>query len=141
MSTLQENTRNLSYISLENFLLCREDAKNPSFWSRVCLHNMAKLATEATTMRRILESLFRYFDNENLWPVSRGVAFPVLKDMQTIIDESGTNDSRGPFIYYYYYFFLSPFTSNNCYELGPNLSSIFIRRNYAFSAFCISQAS
>ncbi|KAJ9565394.1 hypothetical protein OSB04_001360 [Centaurea solstitialis] len=60
-----------------------------AFWSRVCLHNMAKLAKEATTMRRILESLFRYFDNENLWPVSRGVAFPVLKDMQTIIDESG----------------------------------------------------
>ncbi|KAI3678057.1 hypothetical protein L6452_37336 [Arctium lappa] len=66
-----------------------EDAKSPNFWSRVCLHNMAKLATEATTMRRILESLFRYFDNENLWPVSRGVAFPVLKDMQTIIDGSG----------------------------------------------------
>ncbi|KAI3806547.1 hypothetical protein L1987_22454 [Smallanthus sonchifolius] len=68
-----------------------EDAKSSSFWSRVCLHNMAKLATEATTMRRILESLFRCFDNENLWPASRGVAFPVLKDMQTIIDESGEN--------------------------------------------------
>ncbi|GKV25742.1 hypothetical protein SLEP1_g35137 [Rubroshorea leprosula] len=39
-----------------------EDAKNPGFWSRVCLHNMAKLAKEATTMRRVLESLFRYFD-------------------------------------------------------------------------------
>ncbi|KAM0982751.1 hypothetical protein ACFX2I_015600 [Malus domestica] len=25
-----------------------EDAKNPCFWSRVCLHNMAKLAKEAT---------------------------------------------------------------------------------------------
>ncbi|XP_071715628.1 protein SEMI-ROLLED LEAF 2-like isoform X2 [Rutidosis leptorrhynchoides] len=66
-----------------------EDAKSPGFWSRVCLHSMAKLAKEATTMRRILESLFRCFDNENLWPSSRGVAFPVLKDMQTIIDESG----------------------------------------------------
>nr|XP_043637336.1 protein SEMI-ROLLED LEAF 2-like isoform X2 [Erigeron canadensis] len=66
-----------------------EDANSPCFWSRVCLHNMAKLAKEATTMRRILESLFRCFDNENLWPSSRGVAFPVLKDMQTIIDESG----------------------------------------------------
>lgn len=50
---------------------------------------MAKLAKEATTMRRILESLFRCFDNENLWAISRGVAFPVLKDMQTLIDESG----------------------------------------------------
>ncbi|KAF5785876.1 hypothetical protein HanRHA438_Chr10g0446221 [Helianthus annuus] len=68
-----------------------EDAKSPCFWSRVCLHNMAKLAKEATTMRRILESLFRCFDNENLWRASRGVAFPVLKDMQTIVDESGEN--------------------------------------------------
>ncbi|CAH1434816.1 unnamed protein product [Lactuca virosa] len=66
-----------------------EDAKSASFWSRVCLHNMGKLAKEATTMRRILESLFRCFDNENHWPASSGVAFPVLKDMQTIIDESG----------------------------------------------------
>ncbi|KAI3750265.1 hypothetical protein L2E82_20898 [Cichorium intybus] len=66
-----------------------EDAKSPCFWSRVCLHNMGKLAKEATTMRRILESIFRCFDNENHWPASHGVAFPVLKDMQTIIDESG----------------------------------------------------
>ncbi|KAL8232689.1 hypothetical protein R6Q57_002467 [Mikania cordata] len=68
-----------------------EDATSPFFWSRVCLHNMARLAKEATTMRRILESLFRCFDNENLWLSSRGVVFPVLKDMQTIIDESGGN--------------------------------------------------
>lgn len=66
-----------------------QDANSPCFWSRVCLHNMAMLAKEATTMRRILESVFRCFDNENLWPNSRGVAYPVLKDMQTIIDESG----------------------------------------------------
>ncbi|GAV90711.1 hypothetical protein CFOL_v3_34115 [Cephalotus follicularis] len=40
-----------------------EDAQNPCFWSRVCLHNIAKLAKEATTIRHVLESLFRYFDN------------------------------------------------------------------------------
>lgn len=68
-----------------------EDAKNPCFWSRVCLDNMAKLATEATTMRRILESLFRYFDNENLWPDTHGFALPVLKDMQLLMDDSGQN--------------------------------------------------
>ncbi|KAI7729526.1 hypothetical protein M8C21_008983, partial [Ambrosia artemisiifolia] len=67
------------------------DAKKPSFWSRVCLHNMANLGKEATTMRRVLESLFRYFDSENLWPFPQGVAYPVLKDMQTIMDESGHN--------------------------------------------------
>lgn len=52
---------------------------------------MAKLATEATTMRRILESLFRYFDNENLWPDAHGFALPVLKDMQLLMDDSGIN--------------------------------------------------
>ncbi|KAM7500183.1 hypothetical protein LguiA_024597 [Lonicera macranthoides] len=68
-----------------------EDAKNPCFWSRVCLYNMAKLPKEATTMRRVLESLFRYFDN-GLWPISDGVAYPVLKDMQFLMDDSGHNN-------------------------------------------------
>ncbi|PIN06737.1 putative transmembrane protein cmp44E [Handroanthus impetiginosus] len=68
-----------------------EDNKNPCFWSRVCLRNMAKLGKEATTMRRVLESLFRYFDNGNLWPIKHGIAFPVLKDMQLLMDESGQN--------------------------------------------------
>lgn len=40
-------------------------------------------------MRRVLESLFRYFDNENLWSPERGLAFPVLKDMQFLMDNSG----------------------------------------------------
>lgn len=70
-------------------MLDRENVQNPCFWSRVCLHNMAKLAKEATTMRRILESLFRYFDNENLWSTKHGIAAPVLKDLQFLMDKSG----------------------------------------------------
>ncbi|PRQ44678.1 hypothetical protein RchiOBHm_Chr3g0481871 [Rosa chinensis] len=68
-----------------------EDAKNLCFWSRVCLHNMAKLAKEATTIRRVLESLFRYFDNENLWSLEHGLAISVLKDIQFLMDNSGQN--------------------------------------------------
>ncbi|CAA0829874.1 Uncharacterized protein SHERM_25387 [Striga hermonthica] len=68
-----------------------EDAKNPCFWSRVCLHNMANLGKEATTMRRVLESLFRYLDNGNQWPLDNGIAFPVLKEMQLWMDDSGQN--------------------------------------------------
>ncbi|XP_051149119.1 protein SEMI-ROLLED LEAF 2-like [Andrographis paniculata] len=68
-----------------------EDAKSPSFWSRVCLHNMARLGKEATTMRRVLESLFRCFDSGNLWHPQNGIAFPVLKDMQYLMDDSGQN--------------------------------------------------
>jgi len=68
-----------------------DDAKNPRFWSRVCLRNMAKLAKEATTVRRVLESLFRYFDNGNLWSLEHGVALSVLLDMQSMIEKSGQN--------------------------------------------------
>ncbi|XP_051138903.1 protein SEMI-ROLLED LEAF 2-like [Andrographis paniculata] len=65
-----------------------QELENPCFWSRVCLHNMAKLGKEATTMRRVLESLFRYFDTENLW---NGIALPVLRDMQLLMDDTGQN--------------------------------------------------
>lgn len=68
--------------------LTGKDVQNPCFWSRVCLHNMAKLAKEATTMRRILESLFRYFDTGNLWSTENGIAAPVLKDLQFLMDKS-----------------------------------------------------
>ncbi|KAF3437919.1 hypothetical protein FNV43_RR20675 [Rhamnella rubrinervis] len=68
-----------------------EEAKNPRFWSRVCLLNIAKLAKEATTVRRVLESLFRYFDSENLWSPSHGLALSVLTDMQLIIEKFGQN--------------------------------------------------
>ncbi|KAF4360994.1 hypothetical protein F8388_016803 [Cannabis sativa] len=68
-----------------------EDAKNPRFWSRVCLHNIAKLAKEATTVRRVLDSLFRYFDNDNLWSPSSGLALSVLLDMQLITESLGQN--------------------------------------------------
>jgi len=50
---------------------------------------MAKLGKEATTTRRVLESLFRYFDDDNLWPTENGIAVPILKDMQYTMDASG----------------------------------------------------
>lgn len=54
---------------------------------------MAKLAKEATTTRRVLESLFRYFDNGNLWSADHGLAFPVLKDIQVLM-ESSINEGK-----------------------------------------------
>eukprot|EP00268_Persea_americana_P062160 TRINITY_DN7946_c0_g2_i8.p1 TRINITY_DN7946_c0_g2~~TRINITY_DN7946_c0_g2_i8.p1 ORF type:complete len:950 (-),score=163.31 TRINITY_DN7946_c0_g2_i8:405-3254(-) len=69
--------------------LTAEDAQNPKFWSRVCIHNMAKLAKEATTVRRVLESLFRYFDSGNLWSAQHGLALAVLLDMQLIMEKYG----------------------------------------------------
>ncbi|XP_022152867.1 uncharacterized protein LOC111020492 isoform X2 [Momordica charantia] len=68
-----------------------EDAKNPEFWARVCLHNIAKLAKEATTIRRVLESFFRYFDTGNLWSPKLGLGLSVLLDMQLIMENLGHN--------------------------------------------------
>ncbi|XP_022147837.1 uncharacterized protein LOC111016661 isoform X2 [Momordica charantia] len=68
-----------------------EDAQNPEFWSRVCLHNIAKLAKEATTMRRVLESFFRYLDNGNLWSPKLGLGLSILVDMQVIMETLGHN--------------------------------------------------
>ncbi|KAG6406274.1 hypothetical protein SASPL_133874 [Salvia splendens] len=61
----------------------------PKFWSRVCLLNMAKLAREATTVRRVLEALFCHFDRNNLWCPDHGLVLPVLLDMQSIMENSG----------------------------------------------------
>ncbi|GMY18926.1 protein EFR3 homolog B [Fagus crenata] len=59
-------------------------------------HNMAKLAKEATTMRRVLESLFRYFEYGNLWSPEHGLAFPVLQDMQLFMDNSAQDSKAEP---------------------------------------------
>jgi protein EFR3 len=56
-----------------------------------CLHNLARLAREATTVRRVLEVLFRYFDNNNMWSPSSGLSLCVLLDMQTTLEKSGSS--------------------------------------------------
>ncbi|XP_026662768.1 protein SEMI-ROLLED LEAF 2-like isoform X2 [Phoenix dactylifera] len=71
--------------------LTKDEAQNPNFWSRVCVHNMAKLAKEATTVRRVLESLFRYFDSNNSWSSQNGLALVVLMDMQLLMEKTGQN--------------------------------------------------
>ncbi|KAG8084764.1 hypothetical protein GUJ93_ZPchr0010g7715 [Zizania palustris] len=68
-----------------------EDAKDPKFWARICVHNMARLSREATTFRRILESLFRYFGNNNSWSPENGLSLCVLLDMQLLVESSGQN--------------------------------------------------
>ncbi|CAL1385087.1 unnamed protein product [Linum trigynum] len=73
------------------FNVTEEDARNPCFWARICLQNMAKLGQEATNIRRILESLFRYFDSSDQWSVDHGLAFQVLIYMQILMEKSGYN--------------------------------------------------
>uniref|UniRef100_A0A453SPI6 Protein EFR3-like protein n=1 Tax=Aegilops tauschii subsp. strangulata TaxID=200361 RepID=A0A453SPI6_AEGTS len=68
-----------------------EDAKDPKLWSRICVHNMAKFAREATTFRRILESVFRCFGSSSSWSPDNGLALCVLLDMQLLVEHSGLN--------------------------------------------------
>lgn len=57
-------------------------------WSQVCIQNMARLAKEATTVRRVLEPMFRYFDTEKHWPPEK-LAIIVLQDLQHFMETSG----------------------------------------------------
>ncbi|KAG2726037.1 hypothetical protein I3760_01G093500 [Carya illinoinensis] len=68
-----------------------DTSKNPAYWSRVCLYNMARLAKEATTVRRVLEPLFHSFDVDNHWSPEKGVACSVLMYFQSLLEESGDN--------------------------------------------------
>ncbi|KAK7402232.1 hypothetical protein VNO78_14329 [Psophocarpus tetragonolobus] len=68
-----------------------DTAKDPSYWSKVCLYNIAKLAKEVTTVRRVFEPLFLNFDSENHWSSEKGVASCVLLYLQSLLAESGDN--------------------------------------------------
>ncbi|CAN0858049.1 Protein SEMI-ROLLED LEAF 2 [Linum grandiflorum] len=68
-----------------------DTSKNPSYWSRACLCNMARLAKEASTVRRILEPLFHNFDVNNRWSLQSGVACSVLMHLQSLLEETGDN--------------------------------------------------
>ncbi|ESW22420.1 hypothetical protein PHAVU_005G152600 [Phaseolus vulgaris] len=68
-----------------------DTAKDPAYWSKICLYNMAKLAKEATTVRRVLEPFFHNFDAENHWSPEKGVASCILLYLQSLLAESGDN--------------------------------------------------
>ncbi|OIV99432.1 hypothetical protein TanjilG_17242 [Lupinus angustifolius] len=68
-----------------------DTAKDPTYWSKVCLYNMFNLPRGATTLRRVLEPLFHNFDTENQWSLEKGVACRVLTYAQSLLVESGDN--------------------------------------------------
>lgn len=94
---------NCSHDFLTKFILHsflnRDASKNPAYWSKICLHNMAKLAKEATTVRRVLEPLFRNLDSGNQWSL-QGIAWPVLSEMQVVMEKSGKGKSDYSMFYF-----------------------------------------
>lgn len=86
--------------ALMSYTFYRDTAKDPTYWSKVCLYNMVKLAKEATTLRRVLEPLFHYFDSENQWSSEKGVAAHVLIYLQSLLAESGSPAILSDVIFY-----------------------------------------
>ncbi|KAF8014136.1 hypothetical protein BT93_H0085 [Corymbia citriodora subsp. variegata] len=68
-----------------------DTSKSPSYWSRVCLQNIASLTKETATVRRVLEPLFHIFDAENHWSMDKGLACSVLTYLQALLEERGGN--------------------------------------------------
>lgn len=75
----------------------RDTAKDPTYWSKVCLYYMVKLAREGTTLRRVLEPLFHHFDTQNQWSSEKGVAARILMYLLSLLEESGSPNSVNNF--------------------------------------------
>ncbi|XP_031272249.1 uncharacterized protein LOC116130662 [Pistacia vera] len=76
------------------FFICQFDSdtfKSPSYWAKVCLNNIARLAKETTRVKRVVEPLFHHFDVENHWSSDTGVACSVILYLQSLLEESGGN--------------------------------------------------
>ncbi|XP_057456269.1 protein SEMI-ROLLED LEAF 2 isoform X2 [Lotus japonicus] len=66
-----------------------DTSKDPTYWSKVCLYYMVKLAREGTTLRRVLEPLFHHIDTQNQWSSEKGVAARILMYLLSLLEESG----------------------------------------------------
>ncbi|XP_024387366.1 protein SEMI-ROLLED LEAF 2 isoform X2 [Physcomitrium patens] len=69
--------------------LTSEETEAPSVWSQICIQNMAALAKEATTVRRVLDPMFRYLDAGKHWSMETGLALIVLQNMQFLMEQTG----------------------------------------------------
>ncbi|XP_052207637.1 protein SEMI-ROLLED LEAF 2 isoform X2 [Diospyros lotus] len=90
-SSFPDISKSVSSVSRLELDLTMDVSKNPSYWSRICLYNMARLAKEATTVRRVLDPLFHSFDAEDHWSSEKGLACSVLTYMQLLLEDSGLN--------------------------------------------------
>lgn len=66
----------------------REEADMPKVWAQICIQRVVQLSKESTTMRRVLDPMFVYFDTRQQW-VPSGLAFIVLSDMAYFMDTPG----------------------------------------------------
>ncbi|KAL5147200.1 Pentatricopeptide repeat-containing protein [Glycine soja] len=70
-------------------LLTREEIEKPEIWAQICIQRMVELAKESTTMRRVLDPIFVYFDSRQHWAPQKGLAMIILSRMAYFMENSG----------------------------------------------------
>ncbi|KAG5074611.1 hypothetical protein JHK84_055842 [Glycine max] len=70
-------------------LLTREEIEKPQIWAQICIQRMVELAKESTTMRRVLDPMFVYFDSRQHWAPQKGLAMIILSRMAYFMENSG----------------------------------------------------
>ncbi|CAM6091632.1 unnamed protein product [Calypogeia fissa] len=71
--------------------LNRKEMQLPKVWSQICVQILARLSKEVTTVRRILDPMFHYFDGGKHWSPEQGLSVAVLRDLQYFMDKSGND--------------------------------------------------
>ncbi|KAK9084345.1 hypothetical protein Scep_030816 [Stephania cephalantha] len=69
--------------------LTREEVETPAVWAQICIQKIVELAKESTTMCRVLDPMFNYFDIGRHWVPRQGLALAVLSDMSYFAENSG----------------------------------------------------
>ncbi|CAL5208665.1 unnamed protein product [Lathyrus oleraceus] len=70
-------------------LLTREEIEKPEIWAQICIQRLVELAKESTTMRRVLDPMFVYFDSRQHWAPQDGFAMMVLSSMTYFMENTG----------------------------------------------------
>ncbi|KAA8536735.1 hypothetical protein F0562_029213 [Nyssa sinensis] len=70
-------------------LLTREEIETPKVWAQICIQRMVELAKESTTLRRVVDPMFAYFDTGRHWVLPHGLAKTVLLDMSYFVESPG----------------------------------------------------
>ncbi|RYR02105.1 hypothetical protein Ahy_B06g080935 [Arachis hypogaea] len=70
-------------------LLTGEEMGKPEIWAQICIQRLVELAKESTTMRRVLDPMFVYFDSGRHWSPPKGLAIMVLSSMAYFMENSG----------------------------------------------------
>ncbi|KAG5032691.1 hypothetical protein JHK82_016264 [Glycine max] len=70
-------------------LLTGEEIEKPEIWAQICIQRKVELAKESTTMRRVLDPMFVYFDSRQHWAPQKGLAMIILSRMAYFMENSG----------------------------------------------------